>query len=67
MAGETRRLAEYAAGVRDVFSVLDVGLAFEPGRLLVAGGGVLVSEVVYVKDGARRKISSPSAAEASVR
>jgi diaminopimelate decarboxylase len=46
--------AQYADMVRGVFGSLDVTLAFEPGRFLVAAGGVLVSSVVYVKDGARR-------------
>ena len=46
--------AVYAELVRDVFGSLDVALAFEPGRFLVAAGGILVSSIVYVKDGARR-------------
>jgi diaminopimelate decarboxylase len=45
---------EYAGMVRGIFGSLDVGLAFEPGRFLVAAGGVLVAGVVYVKDGGRR-------------
>jgi diaminopimelate decarboxylase len=45
---------EYAALVRDVFGALDVALAFEPGRFMVAAGGVLVTSVVYVKEGERR-------------
>ena len=47
---------EYAGMVRGIFGPLDVGLAFEPGRFLVAGGGVLVASVVYVKDGGRRLV-----------
>jgi diaminopimelate decarboxylase len=46
--------AAYAAMVRAVFGSLDVALAFEPGRFLVGDGGILVSNVVYVKDGERR-------------
>jgi diaminopimelate decarboxylase len=46
--------AQYAAMVRDVFGSLDVALAFEPGRFMVAAGGALVASVVYVKDGERR-------------
>ena len=42
---------EYAAAVREVFGALDVALAFEPGRFLVGAGGVLVSSVIYVKEG----------------
>ena len=46
--------AQYAEIVRGVFGALDVGLAFEPGRFMVAGGGILVAEIVYVKEGDRR-------------
>ena len=46
--------AQYAAMVREVFGPLDVALAFEPGRFMVAAAGALVSTVVYVKDGGRR-------------
>ena len=48
--------AQYAEMVRGVFGPLDVGLAFEPGRFMVAAGGVLVASVLYVKDGERRII-----------
>ncbi|MBL4906072.1 MAG: hypothetical protein JKX94_01360, partial [Sneathiella sp.] len=30
-------------------------LIFEPGRLIVGNAGILVSEVIYVKQGANRK------------
>jgi diaminopimelate decarboxylase len=46
--------AAYAAMVREIFGGLDVALAFEPGRFMVADGGILVSSVVYVKEGERR-------------
>ena len=45
---------QYAGMVREVFGSLNVALAFEPGRFMVAEGGVLVAGVVYVKDGERR-------------
>ncbi|HWD56937.1 MAG TPA: diaminopimelate decarboxylase [Stellaceae bacterium] len=48
--------AQYARTVDEVFGRLDLHLAFEPGRFLVAAGGVLVAEVVYAKHGARRII-----------
>jgi diaminopimelate decarboxylase len=48
--------AQYAAVVREVFGALDVALAFEPGRYMVAAAGVLVASVVYVKDGGRRVV-----------
>jgi diaminopimelate decarboxylase len=44
----------YAAMVREVFDGLDVALAFEPGRFMVGDGGILVTSVIYVKDGERR-------------
>ena len=46
--------AQYAAMVREIFGPLDVALAFEPGRFMVAAAGVLIASVVYVKDGGRR-------------
>jgi diaminopimelate decarboxylase len=46
--------AQYAATARAVFGALDVALAFEPGRFMVAAAGVLVASVVYVKNGGRR-------------
>jgi diaminopimelate decarboxylase len=48
--------AQYAGLVGEVFDPLDVALAFEPGRFLVAAAGVLVAGVVYVKEGHRRII-----------
>ncbi|HTQ35368.1 MAG TPA: diaminopimelate decarboxylase [Stellaceae bacterium] len=46
--------SDYAAMVRDVFGALDLRLAFEPGRFMVASGGALIASVVFVKDGERR-------------
>ena len=40
--------AEYAAMIAEVIAGLDVKLAFEPGRLIAANAGVLVSEVIHV-------------------
>jgi diaminopimelate decarboxylase len=48
--------AQYARLVSEVFDPLDVALAFEPGRFLVAAAGALVAGVVYVKEGQRRII-----------
>jgi diaminopimelate decarboxylase len=45
---------EYARIVRSAFGDLDVDLMFEPGRLIVANAGILVSRVVYVKPGAAK-------------
>jgi diaminopimelate decarboxylase len=47
-------LAGYAALVRDLGRGLDLELVFEPGRFLVAQAGVLLSRVLYVKEGAER-------------
>jgi diaminopimelate decarboxylase len=46
--------AQYAQLVYEIFGSLDVALAFEPGRFMVAAGGVLVASVLYVKEGGRR-------------
>lgn len=43
--------AEYGAMVKRVTAGWNVRLAFEPGRLIVANAGLLLSEVIRVKDG----------------
>jgi diaminopimelate decarboxylase len=45
----------YARIVDDAVRGLDVALAFEPGRLLVGNAGVLVTRILYVKDGRSRR------------
>ncbi|CAA7624537.1 diaminopimelate decarboxylase [Magnetospirillum sp. UT-4] len=45
---------EYAAAIRDTLGDLGCRIVLEPGRLLVANAGILVSRVVYVKEGATR-------------
>jgi diaminopimelate decarboxylase len=45
----------YAKLVRDIFGSLGVALAFEPGRVLTAPAGLLVSQVLYVKEGSTRR------------
>jgi diaminopimelate decarboxylase len=47
-------LAGYAALVRDLGHGPDLELVFEPGRYLVAEAGVLISRVLYIKEGALR-------------
>lgn len=47
--------AEYGAMVKDVMGGLDCKLAFEPGRMICGNAGILVSRVVYVKEGIDRK------------
>jgi diaminopimelate decarboxylase len=44
--------ADYGAMVERVTSGWDVRLVFEPGRLIVAGSGVLLSRVIRIKPGA---------------
>jgi diaminopimelate decarboxylase len=47
-------LADYAAMVREAGRGLDLELVFEPGRYLVAQAGILLSRVLYVKEGPER-------------
>lgn len=44
----------FAALIRELTAGLDLELVFEPGRYLVAEAGVLLSRVLYVKEGAER-------------
>jgi diaminopimelate decarboxylase len=48
-------LLSYANLVRDIFGSLGLALAFEPGRVLTASAGLLVSQVLYVKEGSTRR------------
>jgi diaminopimelate decarboxylase len=45
---------EYAAMVKRTLGHLNVKLVLEPGRMIVGNAGVLVSRVVYVKDGTEK-------------
>jgi diaminopimelate decarboxylase len=45
----------YAKLVRDIFGSLELTLAFEPGRVLTAAAGLLVSQVLYIKEGSTRR------------
>jgi diaminopimelate decarboxylase len=45
----------YGKLVQDVFSKLNCDLVFEPGRLIVGNAGVLVTRIIYVKEGASRR------------
>jgi diaminopimelate decarboxylase len=47
--------ADYAAVVRDEAGDLDCQLLLEPGRYLAGNAGVLVTRVVYVKEGETRR------------
>ena len=48
-------LAAYAALVSELTAGLDAELVFEPGRYLVGNAGILVTRVLYVKDGTARR------------
>ncbi len=54
--------AEYGQIVRETVGDLGCRLAFEPGRLIVGNAGVLVTRVIYVKDGATRRFAIVDAA-----
>lgn len=47
--------AEYAEMVKRVVSDLGCKIIIEPGRFLVGNAGILVSKVVYIKEGEERK------------
>jgi len=47
--------ADYGALVREVVAPLGCSIAIEPGRSLVGNAGVLLSRVIYVKDGTARR------------
>ncbi len=42
---------EYAAVVRETLGDLGLRIALEPGRMIVANAGILVSRVIYTKEG----------------
>jgi diaminopimelate decarboxylase len=48
-------LDSYARLVREIFGSLRLTLAFEPGRVLSASAGLLVSQVLYLKSGSTRR------------
>ncbi len=54
--------ADYAAIVRDTVGDLNCDLVIEPGRYLVAETGVLLSRVLYMKEGASRRFAIIDAA-----
>ena len=45
--------AAYGALVKEIFGDLDIELVFEPGRMIAANAGILVTQVIYVKSAAR--------------
>jgi diaminopimelate decarboxylase len=53
---------DYADIVRDVFGGMDVALMLEPGRRLVGEAGILVTEIVYMKESGGRSFAVVDAA-----
>ncbi len=53
---------DYAQLVKRVTAGLDVSLAFEPGRYIVGNAGILVSRILYVKQGLSRRFVIQDAA-----
>jgi diaminopimelate decarboxylase len=54
--------ALYAESVKKVVGDLPCELVFEPGRMIVANAGVLVTEVIYVKRSGQLSVASPQSA-----
>jgi len=54
--------AQYGEVVREVFANFDGKLLFEPGRVIAGNAGVLVTRVIYVKEGATRRFAIVDAA-----
>jgi diaminopimelate decarboxylase len=48
--------AAYADMIKRVFDGLDIALSFEPGRLIAANAGVLVSRVIRIQERPQRRI-----------
>ena len=46
--------AEYGAMVKRAMGDLKIGLIFEPGRLIAGNSGILLTELVYAKEGEER-------------
>jgi diaminopimelate decarboxylase len=50
-------LAHYAEAIARPMGELGVSLILEPGRLIAAGAGILVSRVLYIKDGESKRFA----------
>jgi len=55
-------LQSYARAVRDAVDGLNVHIVLEPGRYLVAEAGLLLSRVIYMKEGAEKRFAIVDAA-----
>jgi diaminopimelate decarboxylase len=54
--------AEYGNMVKDIVGHLGCNISFEPGRLIAGNAGVLVTKVIFVKEGVDRKFCIVDAA-----
>jgi len=54
-AGDPPHPDDYAKLIRRIAAPLDIKLIVEPGRLIVGNAGILVSRVLYVKEGEAKK------------
>lgn len=52
----------YAEIVKEVFAGADFQLLFEPGRLIVGNAGILVTRVIFVKEGSTKRFAIVDAA-----
>ena len=50
-------LKAYAQAVRDAVRGLELDIILEPGRYLVADAGILLTRVIYMKDGATKRFA----------
>lgn len=55
-------LNSYAKLIRDYIAPLDTEIIIEPGRAIVGNAGILLSEIIYVKEGENRKFQIIDAA-----
>ncbi|MDX2258911.1 MAG: diaminopimelate decarboxylase [Hyphomicrobiaceae bacterium] len=61
-AGSPPSPAEYAAVVRECLAHLGMRIVLEPGRMICGNAGILVSEVLYVKEGVDKTFTIVDAA-----
>ena len=54
--------AEYGSMVKDIVGHLECNVSFEPGRFITGNAGVLVTKVIFVKEGINRKFCIVDAA-----
>jgi len=54
-SGDLPSPADYGAMVKEVVGELDCRVIVEPGRVIMGNAGILVSQVIYVKEGPSRR------------